>query len=183
MTDIIKPSVGRKVWVYESAQHAVDVEAGRNEAFDGTIIATHSDNCISVRAYDHSGTEQIGIGLTLRQPGDPMPNGPHAGWMPYQVQASQSKFASFTSKAEHTISQDVRSIEGGIASAIHHIGEVIHRGTAGELDADQTTAIQTQALASQSTGEQLPDGHLVGEVQSAPAGDAATQPQETAPPQ
>lgn len=82
----IKPSIGRKVWLWSNGHAFQD----QKQPFDATIIFVHSDTRITVRYDNHWGTQGVNTSVLLR---DPIPGDMHAAveehtvatWMPFQV--------------------------------------------------------------------------------------------------
>lgn len=77
---MIKPSIGRVVWV---ARPANTNDASQPEV--GLIAYVHSDACINVAGFDHSGQPFVLTSLPLIQEGEAKPEGNFAMWMPYQI--------------------------------------------------------------------------------------------------
>lgn len=92
--NIIKPTVGRKVW-YRPAEYdlkglgAMTVSEG--QPLDATILAVWGDRCINVLVTDIMGKQYTKTSIKLLQ-GDDKPLrdaggkdlGGHVEWMPYQ---------------------------------------------------------------------------------------------------
>ena len=73
---MVAPTIGRKVWYFEAP--------GRPEQ-DATIVDVTDPKHISVVINHRDCTQSSRSGLTLVQPGEPLPEGEHATWMPYQI--------------------------------------------------------------------------------------------------
>ena len=80
----MKPSIGRKVWFYDSSTF---VGMDPRQAFDATIIYVWSDECVNLKVTDHNGNDRVETSVLLREPqaGDEHGIGPCATWMPFQV--------------------------------------------------------------------------------------------------
>jgi hypothetical protein len=79
---IIKPTVGRVVWFWESIPNDVNVQP------QAAIIAhVWSDRCVNLAILDPNGVPwpKPPTSITLVQEGDVPPDGIHCTWMPYQV--------------------------------------------------------------------------------------------------
>lgn len=122
MSIVTKPTVGRKVWFFASAQHALENAAGVAEAqpFDATVIFVHDDRTVNLRVTNPFGESGPVLGATLRQDGDPPINGPHAQWMPYQVKQAE-KHATTAAPSEllqsaipHEVFADKENNEGDL---------------------------------------------------------------------
>lgn len=106
MPQIIKPTVGRKVWYRPSAHDVAGVggmsvagfsgpgapDPEKTQPLDGTVTAVWGDRMINVTIRDVYGKVFNKTSATLLQPGDPVPAdaqgnpvGGYCEWMPYQV--------------------------------------------------------------------------------------------------
>lgn len=107
MGSSIRPTVGRKVWVWvgDDVGSSIVDEA---QPFDATILFVEPDGLVSVRFYDHKGSETFAESIELR---DPLPGGDNHGpagsegifatWMPYQV--GQAKASEAKTPAPHMV--------------------------------------------------------------------------------
>lgn len=97
---MIKPTVGRKVWYWPSANDKtgpVPMYQQADQPLDATIIAVHGDRMVNVLVTDVMGRQFPVLSCSLLQPGDQLPAyadgqiiGRYVEWMPYQVgQAKQ----------------------------------------------------------------------------------------------
>lgn len=79
---MIKPTVGRVIWFYNS-QEEVEANKQPRPAF---ITYVHSDHLINVGGFNHNGTvfSQDSCHL-VQEEDDAIPHGFHARWMPYQT--------------------------------------------------------------------------------------------------
>lgn len=91
MPKAIKPTVGCTLYYYESAKHAQDVAAGLDQPCIAFVTYVHGDNSINLVGFSHHNLPFMHLGVTLCQPDEDVANGPHAAWMPYQVQQAQPK--------------------------------------------------------------------------------------------
>ncbi len=95
MSNIIKPTVGRRVWYWPSNTDLGIVDepiiTERMQAFDANqpcdagIAYVWSDRMVNLTVADHNGNMHRRCSVVLVQPGDERPNSAHATWMPYQV--------------------------------------------------------------------------------------------------
>lgn len=106
MTQVIKPTVGRKVY-YRPSQHDLkgpvpmmisgSLESGNSAPLDATVIAVWGDRMINVLVTDITGRQFPVLSVDLLQPGEEPKTdangkviGRYCEWMPYQVgQAAQ----------------------------------------------------------------------------------------------
>lgn len=111
MSQVIKPTVGRKVW-YRPSKHdtvgpvpmttAGSVEHGTAAPLDATVIAVWGDRMVNVLVTDVVGRHFPVLSVDLLQPGDePRKDadgnviGRYCEWMPYQVgQAAKDETAA-----------------------------------------------------------------------------------------
>lgn len=88
MSNIITPTVGRKVWYRPSAhdqQGPVPMQSSGDQPLDATIIAVWSAHCVNLLVTDMVGRTFPVLSATLVQDGYPVPSGGrYAEWMPYQ---------------------------------------------------------------------------------------------------
>lgn len=102
MSQVITPTVGRKVW-YRPSKHdiagvgAMAVSVNREnptsgQPLDATVLAVWGDRCVNVLVLDITGKPFTKMSVTLKQEGDQMPTdkdgieyGGYVEWMPYQV--------------------------------------------------------------------------------------------------
>jgi hypothetical protein len=80
---IIKPTIGRIVWLYQSAEHAkID---GDNSKYAAIVTAVLDDRSICVTYFPPKAPPvALEHAIPLVQEGDENPQGPHCRWMPYQ---------------------------------------------------------------------------------------------------
>lgn len=93
----MKPTIGRKLWFWLNGSkigapgamqpHVFDMK----QALDATVVLVHDEPKVTVNlsVVDHGGIPHSICSVTLRQAGDPVPNGMFCEWMPHQV--SQAK--------------------------------------------------------------------------------------------
>ena len=96
MSDIIKPTIGRRVWYWPTTTDLGQIDRANGdpsvmEAFDPAqpcdagIAYVWSDRMVNLTVADHNGNMHRRCSVILAQPGEERPNGAHATWMPYQV--------------------------------------------------------------------------------------------------
>jgi len=75
---MIKPTIGRVVWVWQSET--------QTDPFPALITKVWGDNCVNVAGFNDGGTpfSQSSIYLVQEEDQQPKPNC-RAEWMPYQV--------------------------------------------------------------------------------------------------
>jgi hypothetical protein len=79
---VIKPTVGRVVWFWDSARTA---EHPDGEPLAAIIARVWSDTCVNLCVLDSNGTPTVRTSATLYQGEGERPGGAHAEWMPYQL--------------------------------------------------------------------------------------------------
>lgn len=95
MSQVIKPTVGRKVWYRPSASDVVGPvpmsvagpadDPSKGQPLDATVIAVWGDRMVSLLVTDIVGRQFPVLSCTLLQEGDERPAaGRYAEWMPYQ---------------------------------------------------------------------------------------------------
>lgn len=77
---MIKPTVGRVVWVYRPAD---TIHADQPEV--GLITYVFNDRYVNVAGFNANGMPFTLTSLYLVQEGEAKPEGCFAGWMPYQI--------------------------------------------------------------------------------------------------
>lgn len=102
MSNIIKPTVGRKVW-YRASKFDMQGPGGMQvqhvegipQPLDATVLAVWGDRCINVQILDIMGRPFAKTSITLIQEGDATPKNMEGGeaygyveWMPYQTMAA-----------------------------------------------------------------------------------------------
>ena len=110
MPNIIKPTVGRKVWYRPSEfdqQGPVSMTTSKGQPLEATIIAVWGDRCINVLVTDMVGKQFPVLSCTLLQEGDLLPTdadgnvlGRYCEWMPYQAQQAAKDAAASTPAPE-----------------------------------------------------------------------------------
>lgn len=84
MSNSIVPTVGRKVWYWDSGQGPYDAM----QPFDATVIYVWNPDCVNLRVTNHAGTTSIQTNVPLRDyvDGDNQDGVQRcATWMPYQT--------------------------------------------------------------------------------------------------
>lgn len=74
---MIQPTVGRVVHYHDPSLS--------DQPLDAHIAYVHSERLINIGGFDANGVPFSETSVTLVQPGDEVPDHPHATWMPYQV--------------------------------------------------------------------------------------------------
>ncbi len=95
MSEIIKPTIGRKVWFRPNGTTNLPVPGkdtgGRlavisDQPLDATVTYVWSDRMVNLSVLDHYGNPFIATSVTMLQPDDVAPTaGFYAEWMPYQT--------------------------------------------------------------------------------------------------
>lgn len=83
---MIQPTVGRKVWYYQSISDAMDSSV---QPRDATVVYVVSDRIVNLRVSDTQGDTTPKLAVQLYQEGDEDPKGEFACWMPYQAQQAK----------------------------------------------------------------------------------------------
>lgn len=101
MNDIIKPTIGRKVWFKPgNVTQFIDANGGlvtpkiiSDQPMDATIVYVWHDRMVNLLVNDHHGLPFALTSVTLVQECDAyVANSPHCVWMPYQLgQAKKSE--------------------------------------------------------------------------------------------
>lgn len=104
MSQVIKPTVGRKVW-YRPSKFDLSGPGGMScsvnrekptegQPLDATVLAVWGDRCVNVMVLDIMGKPFTKTSITLLQPGDKPPVdsegnavGGYVEWIPYQTAA------------------------------------------------------------------------------------------------
>lgn len=83
--NIIKPSVGQKVWLWPNGlKSTFPIEVGdENQPFDATIVFVCGGNLVNVSAMDHIGNHHT-LSCRIRQDGEVAPSGPYCEFPPQQ---------------------------------------------------------------------------------------------------
>lgn len=90
---MIKPTIGRQVWYQHGGARLgdmtmrvpADYDKGETQPMAATVIHVLGDRTVSLDVIDHAGKHFPMIHIALLQDDDPVPDYPHARWMPYQV--------------------------------------------------------------------------------------------------
>lgn len=83
---MIQPSVGRKVWYYQSSSDAMNPNV---QPRDATIVYVISDRLVNLRVSDTQGDTMPKLAVQLYQGEDDEPKSEFACWMPYQSQQAK----------------------------------------------------------------------------------------------
>jgi hypothetical protein len=123
----ILPTIGRKIWLFQSALHAGVLDA--KQAFDASIVFVHPSGNVNVAGTDHAG-QPFGLhDVPLRDPGVADEHGTSifATWMPYQVGQARGNEANKTEPRAQSPSEPsvANALEAGqAAGASASIGAV-----------------------------------------------------------
>ena len=100
---MIKPSIGRKLWFWET-RVAFDAARAKNfdhellstyeQPLDATIIAVWNPTRINVYVIDHDGVGRAETSVQLIQEGDIIPDVHFATWMPFQIGQAKAQAAT-----------------------------------------------------------------------------------------
>ena len=133
--NIIKPTVGRKVWYFPGeAQVSKKNPDGTDgpgmvrrtgDPLDATVLCVWSDRCVNLQVVDHAGQAHFISSATLAQEGDAVSVHGHAEWMPYQQ--GQAKKAS---------APPPRTDDAGIEQEIQTKGLTAPRVTPADIEAE-----------------------------------------------
>lgn len=91
---MIKPTIGRKLWYWDSAEkfnaaQALGLEhsevAMDVQPEDATIVGVWSPSLVNLYVINHGGTPRAETSVQLIQEGDHIPTGRFCTWMPFQV--------------------------------------------------------------------------------------------------
>lgn len=107
MTQVITPTVGRKVWYRPCANDlkgvfpmsvSGSIEAGNAAPLDATVIAVWGDRIVNVLVTDIMGRQFPVLSVDLLQPGDEPKKdidgkvvGRYVEWMPYQAKQAEKE--------------------------------------------------------------------------------------------
>lgn len=95
MSNVIVPTIGRRLWYYPSAQdrglteNKPDsvIQADLTQPCDAGVVYVHSNTCVNLVVTDHNGYVHRRTSVTLVQPGQEPPTaGAYCTWMPYQIE-------------------------------------------------------------------------------------------------
>lgn len=85
---MIKPTIGRKIWYWETAEQFklfnFGVENVVTQPFDATIVAVHSPSRVNLFVLDHEGLGMARTSVRLVQDDEIPPDSCFATWMPYR---------------------------------------------------------------------------------------------------
>lgn len=99
---VITPTVGRVLWYWREppadASYANNWTPTQPEA--ATVAYVHHSKLVNLSVTGSDGRVRPETSVTLRQPGEPMPEGSFAEWMPYQMgQAAKTEELEQRAKA------------------------------------------------------------------------------------
>ena len=99
MSQVITPTIGRRVWYYPSdydrgllhdKPESVIEASDKMQPCDAGVCYVHGDRLVNLTVADHNGNLHKRTSVTLVQPGDEIPSdGGFCTWMPYQMQAAK----------------------------------------------------------------------------------------------
>ena len=85
MSKVIIPAVSRHVWFYPDVEDRGVMIQRDGQPLHAVVIFVINERTVNLSITDHDGFFHTRIGVTLAQPGDDLPGGSYAAWMPYQV--------------------------------------------------------------------------------------------------
>ena len=100
MSNVIKPSVGRKIWYWRDMAHRVAYNAAiaagedypSDQPWDASVCKALGDRLVNVTVADPNGVVFAKKHVPLNQPDEPAPHqGPHCSWMPFQQGQARAK--------------------------------------------------------------------------------------------
>lgn len=91
MSNIITPTVGRKVWFHPNGAKFLQpggtfkepISCGQ-QPMDATVVYVWGDRMVNLDVVDHVGNHFAATSVTLVQDGDLVPANSYAEWMPFQ---------------------------------------------------------------------------------------------------
>lgn len=95
MSQVIVPTVGRRVWYYPSDydrglladKPESVIQGSTSQPCDAGVVYVHSETLVNLLVADHNGYTHRRTSVTLVQPEHEVPQGvAYCTWMPYQVQ-------------------------------------------------------------------------------------------------
>lgn len=157
--DIIKPTVGRKVWFHpngstqlekpEASEYTVDFTfSNGDQPFDATVIYVWNDRMVNLLVTDHRGRQFAATSVTLVQP-DVLPPavGHYAIWMPYQVATAKKPDPAADSHASAVLypaiweaMQILGEIPEGFSHEVNRAFNVLHDAYWSEVPAPADVA-------------------------------------------
>jgi hypothetical protein len=84
---IIMPTVGRKVWFFPNGAcfHSNPYCINPEVPMDADVVFVWGERMVNLTVKDHIGQVHAFTSVTLLQPGDEIPAGGYARWMPFQI--------------------------------------------------------------------------------------------------
>lgn len=156
MSNIIKPTVGRKVWyrhngsgpIANVASVQLRPETRSDQPMDATIIHVWDDRLVNLRVTDHVGNTFYSEGCNLLQFDDEAPlTGHYCQWMPYQVQqqARSTAFENTSSSIDSLLAgfmtrdseEDLDEHELALAKALAESDEVDYLSSVVTVDDEE----------------------------------------------
>ena len=142
MSDIIKPTVGRKVWYRPQGASFLKPDGMvvttpsvyGDQPLDATVIYVWNDLMVNLDVTDHAGNRFIATSAILVQEGDHKPSGAYAEWMPYQQ--GQSSKAAAAAGNDHATQVLYPAIKAAM-DELEKLGEFLNSSTFEALPEEQ----------------------------------------------
>jgi hypothetical protein len=168
---VIKPTVGRVLWYWDSALTA---EHPDGEPLAAIVVRVWSDSLVNLCVFDSSGNPTSRTSVALYQGEGDRPGGSHAEWMPYQLgQAAKTEQlegllaitgASDAEDSETATHVDLPAIDRGDAAAYadrleaHVAMETAAYQFDGVTGSEQSIVIDDTAQTSAQSEQSPPPG-------------------------
>jgi len=137
--NIIIPDISRHVhFIPDSEDAGLMVRRGA-QPLHAVVIFVLNERTVNLSITDHDGHFHTRIGITLVQPGDPLPGGSYCQWMPYQI-ASQA--AAAPTKSDGGISPALADL---IASTATSLTPEDLAGIGAQTEGDVSTTTESKA--------------------------------------
>lgn len=91
--NVILPTIGRRLWFWPQHQANIGI-LDPKQPCDAGVVFVYDERTVNLDVTDHLGRHSAQLSVRLVQPGDPVPDGPHATWMDYQVRNVQMQSCS-----------------------------------------------------------------------------------------
>lgn len=114
---MIKPTIGRVVWYWPSAQAAAIIDA---QPYAALVVCVHNEYSVNLAVFDRNGDLRPAQRVPLSQHGEVPNEGPYCEWMPYQKgQAAKAETPPMEIFAKvESLMKKVAELEGYIAKNI-----------------------------------------------------------------